>query len=284
MTNLDSLGPNLDMKRQRKRRENMLHIINTYYEPTEEAKKFYGQLKSENPKTILMNSGNLDKEAEWNRDNLTFEADFHDNIAHLNPHFCEMTAQYAIWKSLELPPDNEYIRFSHYRKFLQLPNELTADIYATNPHPMIFNVNGKKVCATIESGTRYCHPTASWEMLKWEISQTCTFREWQRFNDWSRLAVMPAPMNLFCMKVGLFKEWVEWVFPKLFAINSRIPYDTEEYKTAYQQRAIAFIAERLFSLWCYNKVSTGTTLEEVPNFVKEGFKPITDQEERNIKL
>ena len=245
MTNLDLTGPNLDMKRQRKLRKNMLHVINTYYEPTEEAKKFYGQLKSQNTQTILMNSGNLDKEAEWNKDNLTFETDFHDNIAHLNPHFCEMTAQYAIWKNLVLPPENEYIQFSHYRKF---------------------NVNGQKVCATIESGTRYCHPSASWEMLQWEISQTCTFREWQRFNNWSRLAVMPAPMNLFAMKVGLFKEWCEWVFPKLFAIESRIPYDTEEYKTAYQKRAIAFIAERLFSFWCYN-----------------GFKPLSDAVERKLE-
>ena len=78
----------------------------------------------------------------------------------------------------------------------------------------------------------------------------------------------------------MFKEFCEWLFPKVFEIEARIPYENEEYKTAYQQRALAFIGERLFSFWTYKKALEGKILTELPNRIYDDFKPLTDAEER----
>lgn len=116
------------------------------------------------------------------------------------------------------------------------------------------------------------------------VNYFSTWREVCWWNDWKELPVMVAPLNLFKMKLGLFREWCEWIFPRAFDIERRIPYAADQYKTAYQRRALAFISERLFSFWCYCQMKRGIGMVRVPCSIKSDFKPITDKEERGMRI
>lgn len=91
-------------------------------------------------------------------------------------------------------------------------------------------------------------------------------------------------MNLFCMKVGHFKAFCEWLFPMVMEIERRIPYHEERYKTAYQQRALAFIGERLFSYWCFREHTKGMKFKQLKAVIFDKFKPIPDAVERRTRI
>lgn len=181
--------------------------------------------------------------------------------------------------------DDDFIRHSHYRKFLEIPQQLDPriDLYVSNPYSLVFNVNGERVSTNIQDATLLCHPQQSWRSMEEVMVGDGTFRELEWWREWKRLNVMPAPMNLFCMKVGLFKDYCEWCFPKLFKIEEKIPYEDPSYKMAYQQRAIAFISERLFSFWVFCQTRRGRRLIQVGNTIYDDFKPWDDDFERKME-
>lgn len=153
--------------------------------------------------------------------------------------------------------------------------------YVVTPIPMIFNVEEEKgqrkaIQTDIEGGTNICHPKWTWNAMEEVLLDNLNWRDSQAWCEWKRLRVMPAPLNLFMLKKPLFKEYCDWVFPLIFDIDKKIPYDREEYKTAYQRRAISFVGERLFSFWCYMKTTYGVLFQCSPVKIYEEFKPITD--------
>lgn len=114
-----------------------------------------------------------------------------------------------MWKNL-CPKwdDNDYIQFSHYRKFLDIKADDEADLCFPKPLPMIFkSPDGTAFNASVESGTRYCHPNELWDIMEHAVIMSSTFREGQIWNNWKRLYVLPAPMNMFRMNVGTFKRY-----------------------------------------------------------------------------
>lgn len=151
MNLLDLIGRTVVMKRQRRtkwRNTRMIDIVTLFYPPTEKAKEVYGKMEN----STFINYGNL-KEDEWAVKHARFETEFSDNIAQLNPHFCEMTTFYCVWKNmLNGISDNDFIRHSHYRKFLEIPQQLDQriDLYVANPYNLVFNVKGDRVSANIQ--------------------------------------------------------------------------------------------------------------------------------------
>lgn len=96
------------------------HIMTLYYNPTDKAKKIYDDLKCQlGDDMLFVNCGNLDGSDEWVKKNVVFEKEFKDNIADLNPHWCELTTFYLVWKNMmENWSDDDYVQHSHYRKWL----------------------------------------------------------------------------------------------------------------------------------------------------------------------
>ena len=75
------------------------------------------------------------------------------------------------------------------------------------------------------------------------------------------------------------------MFPRAFEIDRLIPYDNEEYRTAYQRRALSFIGERLFSFWAWSRDRRGE-IRTIPTrwTLHDGLKPIADSFERCTRI
>lgn len=264
------------------------HMMTLYYQPTDEAKKIYDGFKGQfGDDMLFVNCCSIDRSDDWVKKNVVFEEDYKDNIAKLNPHWCELTTYYLVWKNmLGKWSDEDYVQHSHYRKWLEPDDDPIVDIWTCGEYPMKFRVKGQEGVkeTTVEGGSRLCHPDQSWEIMENVVIQRATFRENEWWNEWKNLSYLVAPMNLFRMRLPLFREWCEWLFPIAFEIEKRIPYDHTDYQTAYQRRALAFISERLFSFWCYCKWRRGCCLKEVPHHINKDFKPWSDETERGTKL
>lgn len=256
------------------------HIVTTYYAPTEAAKRHYNDILFEED-VHFVNAGSLrDSTDPWVKEHIEFETD--TEIAKLNPHWCELTTLWHAWKNLSTKwKDDDTVQHSHYRKFLQVPDE-DADAYVPRPYPMLFMQNKSIARCTIATGTMICHPLPSWKAMEMAICDT--YQDTLLFREWADLKKMPAPINIWRTKVSIFKEYCEWMFPKAFWIEGQIPYGSEEYKTAYQRRALSFIGERMWSFWCWKMQRNGAKVIECPWKMLEDSKPITDAEERRIRI
>ena len=215
------------------------HIFCLYYPPTEQAKSLYDGFKEKGQDVILLNAGSLkDSTDPWTREHVTQESDLEFNIANKNPSFCELTAFYATWKNFTPHwNDEDWLEFSHYRKTLDLPADFKADnpnaVYVSKPYPMRFYINHNLTPCSVESGTIVCHPKPSWDALESSVKDLGGWRDAHDFDTWKELTDFPAPINIFCMKVKHFKTYCSWLFERACAIDSKIPYDNEEYRTAY---------------------------------------------------
>ena len=262
------------------------HIITLYYQPTDSAKTFYESLSDQD--IHFINAGSLaDSEDPWVKEHVEFEEDFHDNVCHLNSHFCELTTIYCAWKNLSPSwNDDDVVQHSHYRKFI-LSQYKQGTVQTPKPYPMVFlNPASKRVERTsIEGGMKICHPLPSWEAMEKVLKDMGDWRTCYNFDRWKVLASMPHPINIWRMPVRTFKEYCEWLFPRAFAIDKLIPYDNEEYMTAYQRRALSFIGERLLSYWVWAKHEDGEIeVEDADWTLLDNSKPITDLEERRMKI
>ena len=210
---------------------------------------------------------------------MVFEIDYADNIAVWNPKINELTSQYLAWKNLlKDASDDEWVRFSHYRRWLlelpDNPDEHDVDLYICN----------KYRCVSQELWFKNCHPPYVWDVMEMYMMENLRPLECKLFAEWKRMEYFIAPMHLSAMRLGLAKKWWEWIFPKIFDIDPMIPYDEEKYKTLYQRRACGFMAERLFSFWVYLMQHQGIKTQELNFALVDGLKPFTMQQEMQTRI
>ena len=214
------------------------HIITLYYQPTDSAKTFYESLSDQD--IHFINAGSLkDSTDDWVKEHVEFETSFKDNIANLNPHFCELTTLYYAWKNLSPSwDDDDVVQHSHYRKTLDESDCPCDDgiptVRVSPPYPMKFQTKrGFLQNCTVETGMLVCHPRPSWEAMENVLKSMGDWQDNSDFEIWRNLPYMPAPINVWSMPVRQFREYGEWLFQRAFEIDKLIPYEDDEYRTAY---------------------------------------------------
>ena len=210
-----------------------------------------------------------------------FRDDTGDNISHLNPYFCELTAMYWAWKNL----DSAYYGLFHYRRVLDLSGRRKNNIapwrkkkhdvntIKISPHniPKQFHLdtttitNLLKKSPIIVANPLLCIKGFDFslgmsqydiyardhnkkdldiviEILRTKFPHMTNYMEATLFTPGTRLSWC----NMFVMSKELFFEYCEFLFGILLEAQKHI--DTKGYNT-YQKRAFGFIAERLFNVF-----------------------------------
>ena len=79
------------------------------------------------------------------------------------------------------------------------------------------------------------------------------------------------------MKKKIFEEYCEFIFPIIFDLEQKINLEGRD---GYQRRALAFISERLTSLFIYSKKNQGYRVKSIEPLYFSEWKPSTAIDKR----
>ena len=247
-------------------------ILNLYYQLPEVLKYYIMRYED---LFVPINSGNLKGTDEWCDKHLHYETDFKENISYLNPKLNEMTSIWCYWKNLM--EDADYIGFNHYRRLFDdevLDDDISGyDIIDARPIPMVFNMSyftgspiPNFVSTDIKNGYAICHKIDDWNKMEELLKKTPYYAD---FEEWSKQNSLTSPCNMFVMKKKIFEEYCEFIFPILFELEKQIDFTGYD---NYQKRQLAFLSERMTSLFLFVKRQQGYKFKTVDTLFFEGWK------------
>lgn len=258
--------------------------VNIYYEPVEMLKSY---LAANTDLYVPVNCGNLKipNASEWCKKYVKFEDDSNSNIAHYNAKFNENTAIWWFWKNYGWR-NCDYVGHQHYRRFFcqqDFQDISKYDIVVQEPHPMRFNLsfftheNEPHVVETnVRNGYCICHKEADFNLME-KLVKSTRYGIW--FEEWQEMKELFAPCMMFIMKPALFDEWCNFAFPILFELEKQIDLTGRD---GYQRRAIAFLAERMFSLFAFSKLKEGLKIKNIGTMFFDSFKPESATDKRGM--
>lgn len=162
------------------------------------------------------------------------------SIGDLNKLYNEICGIYWIYRNLPSPQDTDWIEFSHYRRYLQLPQDLDeGKIYA---HSMCLGISVRdqyKKCHNINDLDIYTKV-----LIDDNVVEKDMFNKF--LNDKEFFCC-----NLMCIQGSEFKKYCEFMlqcFNKLqYCINNSLI--SLEDRNSYQKRVGGFLLERMTGFW-----------------------------------
>lgn len=182
-----------------------------------------------------------------------------DNISYKNRNYCELTAQYWIWKN----SNADYIGLCHYRRYLDLSDkgkykknmfvsedtalkDIKVDTSLLDKYDIIVS---KPLVEVISLKDSYCmnHISTDYQVLENVIRELYpdyvdSFRYVMRQNNHYSMG------NMLVTSKKIFRAYSEWMFNILFEVEKRI----EISKDSYQARVFGFMSERLMNVFIYH--------------------------------
>lgn len=177
-----------------------------------------------------------------------------DNISHLNPYYCELTALYWVWKNVEA----DYIGLAHYRRH-----------FASQPTKYHENLDVNTVVLTEEKAlellkeadvlvpkkrnyrieTIYNHYAHTFDGLHLDVTRDIIKRyspEYVETFDKVMVSTELYICNMFVMSKTHVDAYCKWVFPILDELFEKIDYSK---MTPFEARFVGRVSERLFTVW-----------------------------------
>ena len=218
--------------------------------------------------------------------NYRFPWAFHDdegeNIANLNPRYCELTTQYWAWKNIKA----DYYGFCHYRRYFDFsdtPHEenpygeimddyidaVTAKKYGLNDENIAKVVKQYDVITTPFGNLKkiidkHGTPRALWEaapLLHDDDLKRCYQILCSMYPDYKQDAQAffngnkACFCNMFIMKKEIFFDYCAWMFPILEAFDKNTDY------SAYSKEALrtpGHLSERLLNIYLLHHKRIGS--------------------------
>lgn len=171
-----------------------------------------------------------------------------DNIAALNPYFCELTGLYWIWKNCK----DEMKGLVHYRRFFvnnrqssvgNSPLEMSSVLESLASYDCIVPVE-RPLLQNVKRDYARHHDSTDLDEVRTSIASRHP----------SQVAIFDKcmgeryiyPYNMIIARSKAFDEYCSWLFPILFDVYGRIDIAGRD---DYQKRAIGFLSERLLRVW-----------------------------------
>lgn len=201
--------------------------------------------------------------------------DVGDNIAEKNPHFCELTGMYWIWKNAKEAPE-DIVGLVHYRRGFtskkenliyslggKIPQNIelvqTKDLLKT--YDMIVPVPEKGFKTVYQTYTKM-HHREDLDLTREAISEECP--EYISDFDKAMNDHFYFNGNMFITRKKEFDAYASWLFSVYDRLEEKI--DLSKYEDTYQARVYGFISERLLNVWLlHNNVN----YKELPIFNTE---------------
>lgn len=190
-----------------------------------------------------------------------------DNISEKNPNFCELTAQYWLWKK---GVDTAYVGLNHYRRYFDFSQKNASGYYYQNisegsiesseldlPSNLeeIFNkfdiIMAKPIVYPVSLEIHYSIAHNKQDLAKMkEVIQQLYPEYIEAFNEvfkGNRMSLC----NMFVMPKDCFNQYSKWLFDILFELEKKITVSSD----TYQSRIFGFLAERLLNVYVkHNKM------------------------------
>lgn len=183
-----------------------------------------------------------------------------DNISAKNPNYCELTAQYWIWKNVK---DAEYVGLCHYRRYLDLSchakyrkntfvsedeMQKNAEV-GTKIMEKYDIVVSKPLVEVISLKDSYCMNHISTDYFTMEKVIEDLYPDYiDSFHHVMSQNNQYSMGNILVTSKKIFDEYSEWLFDILFEVEKRI----EISKDPYQARVFGFMSERLMNVYIYH--------------------------------
>lgn len=191
-----------------------------------------------------------------------------DNIA-AREAYGEMRAHYFAWRNLT--SGLTHIGFQHYRRWLDFGARVGPVAAVADAHLFNFTMRHGEVPPWVEKADVV---TAQPWRFKTSLAEHYTSAhrkgDWDAFRAETPLAEYARdrrsfrPCNIFVMRVSEFDRYMRFWWRLMQRIECRI----EPLPEGYQGRALAFLSERIFSLWVDRE--DYSTVYEVPLIMDAG--------------
>ncbi len=181
----------------------------------------------------------------WNHETSYMGDDTGQNISYKNSKYCELTVLYWIWKN----QSHDIMGLTHHRRFFfnkkMVPHILNIkEIHrALKKYEMIIP-KPISVGRGIEFQYQQAHKKEDYDLCREIIIEE--YPEYISYFDKNSQLPYLHPYNMLITRRKILDDYCSFLFPILEKLENQIDVSTRD---SYQQRAIGFLAERLFQVW-----------------------------------
>ena len=186
-----------------------------------------------------------------------------DNISDKNPHFCELTCHYWVWKNLK---NVDIVGLNHYRRYFNFTRKwprFSADKHFIQTEDFLKQAYQFPDLESLLQKYDIILPVAR----HWRVSNSQQYADYHIAKDWEMLRqiikerhpeYIPAfektmdhsnksvGYNMFITHWNHFDAYSKWLFDILFEVERRVP----PIEDPVQSRIYGYMSERLINVFC----------------------------------
>jgi hypothetical protein len=200
-------------------------------------------------------------------ENCVKDNDFPENISYKNPHFCELTGIYWIWKRSQ----EDYVGICHYRRYFSTSKYLKKTHILTKKkaakllrkYDVILPLRNEDTFEGLNAKEQFArfHDDKVWDICKNIIKNN--YSNYLKDFVWFEEQLSGYCYNMMMTSKKIFNQYCEWLFPILFELEKQI--DINQYDS-YNQRMFGFVSERLLNVWIHHH---SFKIKELPIYFAE---------------